>query len=53
MRAATGPPAGGPQLLLAYRLAMLAWGVFIGLRQLADKGRRVFIYFTGAGAGWC
>ena len=26
---------------------MFAWGLFIGLRQLADKGRYVFVFYTG------
>jgi hypothetical protein len=43
----TSPPAGSPGLLLAYRLLMFAWGLFIGLRQLADKGRYAFVFYTG------
>ena len=45
------PPAGSPGLLLAYRLVMLAWGLFIGLRQLQDKGGYVFVFYTG-GCWW-
>jgi hypothetical protein len=39
--------AGSPGLLLGYRLTMLAWALFIGLRQLATKGTRVFVFYTG------
>lgn len=39
--------AGPPHLLLAYRLAMLGWSLFIGVRQVVQKGRRVFVFYTG------
>lgn len=41
-------PAASPDVLLAYRLLMCAWGLFIGIRQVLDKGRIVFVFFTGA-----
>lgn len=37
---------GSPDVLLAYRLCMLAWGLYIGIGQLLDKGPYVFVFYT-------
>ncbi|KAL4436938.1 hypothetical protein ABPG75_004077 [Micractinium tetrahymenae] len=37
---------GSPGALLAYRLVMLCWALFIGLRQLLQRGPHVFVFFT-------
>ncbi|KAI3425966.1 hypothetical protein D9Q98_007935 [Chlorella vulgaris] len=42
----TACSVGPSQLLLCYRLAMLAWGLFIGISQVLDKGSRVFAFYT-------
>lgn len=44
-------PAGPPEVLLAYRLSMLCWALFIGLRQLARRGPYAFVFFTGGCCG--
>lgn len=40
-------PPGSPDVLLVYRLLMLAWGLYIGIGQLMDKGPYVFVFYTG------
>lgn len=47
------PWAGSPDVLLAYRLCMLAWGLYIGIGQLLDKGPYVFVFYTGAWRSMC
>lgn len=43
---ATDSSISSPEVLLAYRVAMLCWALFIGLRQLAHRGPYVFVFFT-------
>lgn len=47
------PRAGSPDVLLAYRLCMLAWGLYIGIGQLLDKGPYVFVFYTGMWRSMC
>lgn len=44
--AVTDSAIGPPEVLLAYRLSMLCWALFIGLRQLARRGPYAFVFFT-------